>query len=259
MSAGRCPELRRGLGRLACISWPLSPNAGLCDPSVPSGPPTWGPALRTLLLLSQGPRLGRLRVWTKPTRGSFLLPSAARGREKRLLPSREERRGGSGMKELHAWVPLAQLGGRAQPSFLPVLPRPAVLSDLPHSTGPWGCLRPGVCPHPHWTGRVPSRSNSCGSVDVGPGDPCSQVQKAQDVNALCLCRTQPPKLPLASHPTLWVLDSGPAALAMGTFRWGHIGPDGGLSGLPLSFSPGNKIFHIIAGRTNTDAEKNIPV
>ena len=259
VSAGRCPELRRGLGRLACISWPLSPNAGLCDAFRALRPAYVGPSPPHPAPAQPGAPSGRLWVWTKPTRGSFLLPSAARGREKRLLPSREERRWGSGMKELHAWVPLAQLGGRDQPSFLPVLPRPAVLSDLPHSTGPWGCLRPGVCPHPHWTGRVPSRSNSCGSVDVGPGDPCSQVQKAQDVNALCLCRTQPPKLPLASRPTLWVLDSGPAALAMGTFRWGHIGPDGGLSGLPLSFSPGNKIFHIVAGRTNTDAEKNIPV
>lgn len=149
-------------------------------------------------------------------------------------------------------------GGLSRPSFLSSPSQPC---GLTHRTppAPRGCLRPGVCPHPHWTGRVPTRSNSCGLVGVGPGDPCTQVQKAQDINAPCLCRTQPPKLPLASCPTLWVLDSGPAALAMGTFRWGHVGPDGGLSGLPLSFSPGNKVFHIIAGKTNTDAEKNIPV
>lgn len=163
------------------------------------------------------------------------------------------------MKELHAWVPLAGLGGRAQPSFLPVLPRPALRSDLLHSTSPWGCLHPGVCPRLHWTGRVPSRSDSQGSVGVGPGDPCSQVQEAQDVNAPCPCRTQPPKLPLASPPTLWVLDSGPAALAMGTFRWGHVGQDGGLSGLPSSFSPEKKTFHVLTGRMNVDAEQNIPV
>ena len=163
------------------------------------------------------------------------------------------------MKELHAWVPLARLGGRAQPSFLPVLPRPAVWSDPPHSTSPPGLPPPWSLPTPALDWQSPDRSNSCGSVDVGPGDPCSQVQKAQDINAPCLCRTQPPKLPLASCPTLWVLDSGPAALATGTFRWGHVGPDGGLSGLPLSFSPGNKVFHIIAGKTNTDAEKSIPV
>lgn len=143
------------------------------------------------------------------------------------------------MKEPHAWMPLARLGGRAQPSFLPALPRLALWSDPPHSIGPRGCPCPGVFPHLHW--RVPSRSDSRSSVGVGPGDPCSQVQEAQDVNAPCPCQTQPPKLPSASPPTLWVLDSGPAPLATGTFRWGHVGQGGGLSGLPVS-SPENKIF-----------------
>ena len=52
------------------------------------------------------------------------------------------------MKELHAWVPLARLGGRAQPSFLPVLPQPAVWSDPPHSTSPPGLPPPWSLPTP---------------------------------------------------------------------------------------------------------------
>ena len=134
------PELRRDPGA-ADLYFPVSPpTQGFVAPSVSLDPPKRGPALLSRFCparrLHRASSVGPAPCWTKPIRGSFLLPSAGRGQERRLLPSGEERCGESGMKEPHAWMPLARLGGRAQPSFLPALPRPALWSEPPHSIGP---------------------------------------------------------------------------------------------------------------------------
>lgn len=113
--AGRRPKLGRGSRRSARTHWdhwPLfsglstsTPRAlclegkGTRVPPLPSVPPKWSPAPCVLLPLCPETPPGPGRVWTKPTGGALLLPSASRGQERTTLPSGEEIFGGSGVKE----------------------------------------------------------------------------------------------------------------------------------------------------------------